>query len=112
MVCSSYYQYFNVRVCTDAATYTARATSIDCTVEADESLAGAYTWDYKLKLQELSSGKWKTVDTREGYFKRRAFPSFSLSGKRAGTYRVSMESKRRDVGHWSTSVTGTISVKR
>ncbi|PEN61623.1 hypothetical protein [Bacillus wiedmannii] len=114
MVCSTGGANYITRVCTDAALYTARATSIDCTVEADSTISGLYTWDYKVELQEFrpDMGVWMAVDSKTGYFKMRAYPSFSLGVRRSGTYRVKFERKRRDGGSWSTSYAGSLTVQR
>ncbi|MBC2686454.1 hypothetical protein AAG068_04715 [Bacillus paramycoides] len=112
MNCSSPYEYYYVRVCTDAASYSARATSIDLTIEADDSIKGLYTFDYTVYLQFWNGSSWGTVEKKNGWFTRAAFPSFSLSGRAGGSYRVVADHQRKDTGAKDTIRTPGFTVKR
>ncbi|PHE70493.1 hypothetical protein [Bacillus wiedmannii] len=112
--CSPGIDLFYVQVCTDATVYGARATSIDCEVGASYDIAGLYVFDYTVYLQEWrpDMGIWMTVDKKNGWFKNRAFPSFSLAGRRAGDYRVTADFQNKTTMDKLTKRAPAVVVKR
>ncbi|MCY8009442.1 hypothetical protein MOF38_00120 [Bacillus haynesii] len=66
MPCSNMYDIYVLKVCTDADSYSAKATSIDCV--ATYGGGSIATFDYLMKLEVWNGYEWKADEVKSGYF--------------------------------------------
>ena len=115
MPCSTVYSAYVLRICTDAESYSANATSID--VVCDYGGGNPVTWDYTLAAEVWNDPYWQAKKLLTGYFSH-STPAKIFYINELGlspgdnSVRIKGYFTRRDNGSTTTEQTPAFIVKR
>ncbi|WP_125122195.1 hypothetical protein [Bacillus amyloliquefaciens] len=116
MPCSTDYATYVLRVCTDADSYSANATSIDCVASYGGGTIA--TFDYSMIIDVWNGSKWVANETKKGSFSHSTPKKvFKLSNQKSlkkgsNSVRVRLKTKNRYTNVTSSIKTPAFIVKR